>query len=80
MPMIFTKAIFEYFFAAIEKKHKLKLVVELDKLNEITIPAIFLYSENDDLIQAEHTKFMYEKYGGPKNKIETHVGHNDERP
>lgn len=55
--------------SAIEKQHKLKLVVELDKLNLINTPAVFLYSENDDLICAEHTKFIYEQYSGMKHKI-----------
>ena len=80
MPQIFCKPVFEYLISTVEKLHNIRLKVDISVLHNAEIKALFLYSEIDKMVNAEHSKILYNKYPGPKDKIEINVDHNEQRP
>ena len=69
MPQIFCKPLFEYLISTVEKLYKLHLNIDISNLQRIETNALFLYSEIDNLVSAEHSKILFNKYTGPKDKI-----------
>lgn len=61
-------------------KHSLDLFeVDLTDCSSITIPALFIYSKEDEVVSWKHSEEIYSRYGGQKERMEVEGGHNGQR-
>jgi uncharacterized protein len=50
----------------------------IQKINNVKNPVVFIHGDNDTLIPASHTEALYKKFTGPKKKVIVRGGsHND---
>lgn len=54
-------------------------VVPVRNLKSRNVPALFIHARNDNFISVEHTRRLYEEYGGIKECIEIGGDHNSSR-
>ena len=61
-------------------KFDIKKLSPIDQADKCFIPALFVAAEDDNFVSMNHSKLIYDKYGGDKNLIIVEGDHNSPRP
>lgn len=62
----------------IMKSHGIDLSrVEVSDCRDITVPALFVYSREDELVNWKHSDTIFNSYGGAKERMEIKNTHNE---
>lgn len=59
------------------KKHGIDLSsVDVSDCRDVLVPAVFVYSRQDELVSWKHSDTIFNGYGGPKECVEIENAHN----
>lgn len=77
MPQFLTDMIVKLVRNQVMKTHGIDLsMVDVTNCNDIAVPAVFVYSKEDDLVSWKHSDTIFQGYGGPKERVEITTSHN----
>ncbi len=63
------------------QKYQIDLrIIDFSNLQNVKYPAIFIYSEKDEVVNWHHSAQIIERYGGKSTVIAESFLHNDPRP